>query len=122
MILFNDALHTFCLRLYGMRHMVKEGRKCFYLMTHSTHFMYGYMVSDIWYRKEMFLFNDALNTFCLRLYGKGRKEMFLFNNTLNTFCLWLYGIRHMVKEGRKCFYLMTHSTHFMYGYMVSDLW
>ena len=26
----------------------KEGRKCFYLTTHSTHFIYGYMASDIW--------------------------------------------------------------------------
>ena len=27
----------------------EEGRKeIFYLMTHSTHFIYGYMVSDIW--------------------------------------------------------------------------
>ena len=27
----------------------KEGRKeMFYLMMHSTHFIYGYMVSDIW--------------------------------------------------------------------------
>ena len=29
----------------------KEGRKeIFYLMTHSTHFIYGYIVSDIWLR------------------------------------------------------------------------
>ena len=29
----------------------KEGRKeMFYLTTHSTHFIYGYMASDIWYR------------------------------------------------------------------------
>ena len=28
-ILFNDALNTFYLRLYGVRHMVKEGRKYF---------------------------------------------------------------------------------------------
>ena len=28
----------------------KEGRKCFYLMTHSTHFIYGQMASDIWLR------------------------------------------------------------------------
>ena len=56
----------------------------------------------------MFLFNDTLKTFYLRLYGK---EMFLFNDALNTFYLWLYG-----KE-RKCFYFMTHSTHFIYGYM-----
>ena len=25
-------------------------KKMFYLMMHSTHFIYGYMVSDIWYR------------------------------------------------------------------------
>ena len=25
----------------------KEGRTCFYLMMHSTHFIYGYMASDI---------------------------------------------------------------------------
>ena len=61
------------------------------------------------------LFNDTLNTFYLRLYG--RKEMFyltthshilfmviwkegsvLFNDALNTFYLWLYGSRHMVKD------------------------
>ena len=29
---------------------VKEGRKdMFYVTTHSTHFIYGYMTSDIWY-------------------------------------------------------------------------
>ena len=28
---------------------IKEGRKeMFYLTTHSTHFIYGYMASDIW--------------------------------------------------------------------------
>ena len=56
-VLFNDALNTFYLRLYGRKEM-------FYLTTHSTHFIYGYM--------------------------EGRKEMF---------------------------YLTTHSTHFIYGYM-----
>ena len=59
---------------------MKEGRKMFYLMMHSTHFIYGYMASDIWLgtilivRKEKernVLFNDALNTFYLRLYGIG---------------------------------------------------
>ena len=68
----------------------KEGRKeMFYLTTHSTHFIYGYM--------------------------EGRKEgNVLFNDTLNTFYLWLYGW----KEGRKeMFYLTMHSTHFIYGYM-----
>ena len=49
----------------------------FYLTTHSTHFIYSYMVSAEVGRKEgNVLFNDALNTFYLRLYG----------------------IRHMVKD------------------------
>ena len=58
-----------------------------------------------------------------------RQNCFLFNDALNTFYLWLYGIGHMVKDhsdserGRKeVFYLTTHSTHFIYGYMASDIW
>ena len=51
----------------------------FYLTTHSIHFIYGYMASDIWLRTILImrrkegnvLFNDALNTFYLRLYGVG---------------------------------------------------
>ena len=45
------------------------------------------------------LFNDAPNTFYLRLYGVRRMEgNFLFNDILNTFYLRLYGVRHMVKD------------------------
>ena len=29
--------------------------------------------------------------------GKERKEMFLFNDALNTFYLRLFGVRHMIK-------------------------
>ena len=29
---------------------IREREKCFYLTTHSTHFIYGYMASDIWLR------------------------------------------------------------------------
>ena len=39
----------------------------FYLTTHSTHFIYGYMER----KKGNVLFNDTLNTFYLRLYGFG---------------------------------------------------
>ena len=46
-------------------------KEMFYLTTHSTHFIYGHMASDI------------LN-----------EGNVLFNNTLNTFYLWSYGIRH----------------------------
>ena len=31
-------------------------------------------------------------------YSEGRKEMYLFNDTLNTFYLRLYVVRHMVKD------------------------
>ena len=48
-VLFNDALNTFYVRLYGKGPLSKSERKdIFYLMTHPTHFMYSYMVSDIW--------------------------------------------------------------------------
>ena len=50
-VLFNDALNTFYLRLYGVGHMVKD---------HSDSEKEGSV-----------LFNDALNTFYLRLYGVG---------------------------------------------------
>ena len=43
----------------------------FYLMTHSTHFIYGYMASVL--RNE---------------------EKYLFNDTFST----LYGVEHMVKN------------------------
>ena len=35
-----------------------------------------------------------------------RKEMFFFSDTLN----------------KEMFFLTTHSTHFIYGYMASDIW
>ena len=53
-VLFNDALNTFYLRLYGVGHMVKD---------HSD--------SERGWKEGNVLFNDALNTFYLRLYGVG---------------------------------------------------
>ena len=51
----------------------------FYLTTHITYLIYGYTASTIW--KE------------------GRKEgNVLFNDALNTFYLQLYGVIHMVKD------------------------
>ena len=53
-VLFSDILDTFYLHLYGIKRMVKDhsdskGRKeMFYLTTHSTHFIYAYMASDVW--------------------------------------------------------------------------
>ena len=70
MLYVNDALNTFYLRLYGVGHMAKDHsnneesrrhmgysfqlaarkdkKEMCYLTTHSTHFIYGYMASDIW--------------------------------------------------------------------------
>ena len=54
-VLFNDALNTFYSRLYGVSRglsvqSVPRERYMVYLTTHSTHFIYGYMASDIWLR------------------------------------------------------------------------
>ena len=35
---------------------------------------------------------------------------------------WMDRIVRQVREREKCFYLTTHSTHFIYGYMASDIW
>ena len=79
----------------------------FYLTTHSTHFIYGYMTLDIWYRKEMFYLTTHSTHF---IYGYMTLDIWyrkegnvLFNDALNTFYLRLYDVRHMVQEGRKCF-------------------
>ena len=91
---------------------VTTGRKeMFYLTTHSTHFIYGYMASYIWRRATQIAREET----CCCYYRKEGKV--LFNDALNTFYLPLYGIGHMVKdhsdserrnplllqEGRKCF-------------------
>ena len=58
----------------------------FYLTTHSTHFIYGYMASDIWLRTILIVRKEL------------RERNVLFNDALNTFYLRLYGVRHMVKD------------------------
>ena len=77
--------------IYGYMGFFFWGGFCYYyLTTHSTHFIYGYMVLLLFL--VFFIFNDALNTFYLPLYGG-----LFFNLTM-------------------------HSTHFIYGYMASDIW
>ena len=38
---------------------VKREREMFYLTTHSTHFIYGYMASDIWLRTILIVRNET---------------------------------------------------------------
>ena len=47
-VFYNDTLNT-CLLVTKIR---EREREMFYLTMHSTHFIYGYMASDIWLRKE----------------------------------------------------------------------
>ena len=50
-------------------------------------------------RERNVLFNDAINTFYLRLYGRiGKEGNVLFNDSMKTFYLRLYGSTHMVKD------------------------
>ena len=63
-------------------------------------------------KEENVLFNDALNTFYLWLYGR-KKMFYLTTHFINTFYLWLYGVRHVVKEGRKCF-ILGRTQHFLF--------
>ena len=66
--------------------------------------VFKYLFQHVWKDRNI-LFYDGHNTFYLLLYGGGPLHVLLFST------------------GRKeMFYLMTHSTHFIYGYMASDIW
>ena len=120
--------------------LFKAGRKerkkeMFYLTTHSTHIIYGYMASDIWLRTILIVRKE---THChhigysyrlaarVLLYAPSHRQ----DNTYHSLCYTshgaLAGTRNSSmgprKEGRKCFYLTMHSTHFIYSYMESDIW
>ena len=101
-VLFNDALNTFYLWLYGIIYMVKDHsdseRKLFYMhhptdrMTHTTAFVTPVM--EHWLER---IYNSVThlrhNILCIR-----KEENALFNDALNIFYLRLYGIGHMVKD------------------------
>ena len=40
--------HSLMERWGGLCYVRKERKEMFYLTTHTTHFIYGYMASDIW--------------------------------------------------------------------------
>ena len=44
-------IHTYIqkyIHTYIYAHIHRKGKEMFYLTTHSTHFIYGYMTSGIW--------------------------------------------------------------------------
>ena len=116
-----------------MFYLTKEGM--FYLMTHWI-----YSTPELEGRNV--LFNDAHNTFYLQLYGVGpivkvhsdsergnplpKKALKTENVSrlkISWGKAWLIYLTYqswLVNQGRKeMFYLTTHSTHFIYGYMAS---
>ena len=42
--------------------------------------------------------------------------------TVNGNEYWFLLVKTNMKDGKEMFYLMTHSTHFIYGYMAPDIW
>ena len=75
-------------------------------------------------RKEInVLFNDALNTFYLRLYGRKEGNV-LFNDALNTFYLWLYGRKEgnvLFNDALNTFYLRLYGIrHMVKNHSVSE--
>ena len=68
----------------------------FYLMTHST--------------------------FYLRLYGVGFRGSSEDSSTGRPAVVARWGRTRNRKGRKKKVYLTTHSTHFIYGYMASDIW
>ena len=117
----------------------------FYLTMHSTHFIYGYMASDILIetilieRKETRCCHIGYSyrlTARVLLHAPSHRQ----DNTYHSLCYTsrgaLAGTRnssmgecilcHKIKQNgereREMFYLTTHSTHFIYSYMASDIW
>ena len=133
----------FCLwvtvtRLLQTFSAVKKIRKeMFYLTMHSTHFIYGYMANAL--TTELHLapvkkINTELEFWLFCLWVTRLLQMFSAVKKTNTelefwlFCLWVTVTRLLqtfsaVKKIRKeMFHLTMHSTHFIYGYMASDIW
>ena len=152
-------------------------REMFYLTTHSTHFIYGYMASDIWLRTILIVRKETRCrhigysyrlTARVLLYASSHRQDITYHGlcytsrgalagtrnssigyywpfhsvgvvlpdlsvdsscavstgiVLNTTSSHTPSTRGHQMEGRKnLFYLTTHSTHFIYGYIASDIW
>ena len=131
-VLFNDALNTFYIRVYGIRHMVRD---------HSD----SERGNPLHPHRLLLLINSKVPVRSLETHTE-REGNGLFNDALNTFYIRVYGIRHMVRDHsdsergnplhphrllllinskvpvrkpgnthreREMFYLTMHSTHFI---------
>ena len=92
----------------------KERENFFYLTTHSTHFMYGYMASDIWLRTILIVRKETRCrhigysyrlTARVLLYAPSHRQDSTYHGLCYTSRGALAGTRNMNegrKEGKKC--------------------
>ena len=62
-------------------------------------------------------FDKEILYVCVQMYFKNRHQVSVRNN-----CKWSKLKKKRREKEREMFYLTTHSTHFIYGYMASDIW
>ena len=93
---------SFRLRIYFLYCVQarSSGKDLFYLTTYSTHFNMVFIIIIFICHLTPDMY-DVVN--CKGLIHQEK-------------------VKHTVERGREMFYLTTHSTHFIYGYMVSDIW
>ena len=147
------------LQTHSEKTSFRTRHEMFYLTTHSTHFIYGYMASDIWLRTILIVRKE---TRCCHigysyqlaarvlLYAPSHRQDSTYHSLCYTSRGALAGMRNMLsgrhsspsnawnsakeinlqthsektsfRTRHEMFYLTTHSTHFIYGYMARDIW
>ena len=92
----------------------KEGKEMFYLTTHSTHFIYGYMASDIWLRTIQIARKETRCrhkiTARVLLYAPSHRQDNTYHSLCYTSCGALAGMRNSCGSTPWRIDLMTHRT------------
>ena len=105
--------------LIDFHHWIWNGMEMFYLTTHSTHFIYGYMESDIWLRTTQIVREE---THCCHmgysfrltarffLYAPSHRQDSTYHSLCYTSCGALAGMRNSSVGPLNVFYLWFRST------------
>ena len=59
---------------YCMKYTYEGRKEMFYLMTHSTHFIYGYIASDIWLRTILIVREETRLAARVLLYAPSHRQ------------------------------------------------
>ena len=112
-------LREFTTRKEGNVLFNERKREMFYLTTHSTHIIYGYMASDIWLRTILIVRKETSChhigysyrlTARVLLYAPSHRE----DNTYHGLCYTSRGALAGTRNSSMGFYLMMHSRHLIY--------